>query len=151
WWWRGGQRETAFWRLVEDGGGRWRRSLRPAAEQTSTNLHEPPPSSTPSVSPSRLHLEDDPVVVEARALLIEDCVLELQLQVGALRGADDRASHVEESFVPVRGVVHPVAVEDAALERQRPGGVPLELDAHVAVGRERVHRDGALRQLERGR
>src|SRR5207245_2578267 len=39
--------------------------------------------STPSVSPSRLHLEDDPVVVEARALLIEDCVLELQLQVVA--------------------------------------------------------------------
>src|SRR5256885_7156147 len=40
-----------------------------------------------------------------------------------------------------RGAVDPVAVEDAALEGQRPGGVPLELHADIAVGRKRVHRD----------
>src|SRR4029077_14779982 len=42
---------------------------------TSSNLHDL------ASSPSRLHLYDDPIVVDARTLLTEGRVLELQLQV----------------------------------------------------------------------
>jgi len=42
----------------------------------------------------------------------------------------------------------PSPLKTPALQRHCPGCVPLELETDVAVGRERVHPHGALRELE---
>src|SRR3989454_2499464 len=65
---------------VEGGGGRWTAVKENARHRTAVVLHRLPPPSTALhrrlISPSRLHLYDDPIVVEARALLTEGRVLE---------------------------------------------------------------------------
>src|SRR5437879_2608555 len=71
--------------MVEDGGGWWRKATRwQVAADTSTSLHQLPPSSTPSCSPAHLHLHEYTVVAAGRTFLHEDRIARLQLEIVAL-------------------------------------------------------------------
>src|SRR5690242_7909208 len=68
--------------MVEDGGGRWRKATPwQVAAHTSTNLHQLPPSSTPSCSPAHLHLNHAPIITDLRSLFPEHFVVRDHLEV----------------------------------------------------------------------
>src|SRR5438094_529517 len=70
--------------MVKDGGGWWKKAEpQPTAGRTSTNLHQLPPSSTPSCSPAHLHLNHGAVVTHLWSLLPKHFVVGDHLEVVA--------------------------------------------------------------------
>src|SRR5207253_2277773 len=116
--------------MVKDGGGWWKKAEpQPTAGHTSTNLHQLPPSSTPSCSPAHLHLNHGAVVTHLWSLLPKHFVVGDHLEVVATPEILDAR---EISGLPIAGdaiarveLIAPVTQPDPPRHRDvRAEGVP---------------------------